>query len=235
MIVRRRSWGSCPLRRFVPADRWTRRCRLIDGCDRAAPARISACPGPRVVHRPVTPVSFHREIWPSCKRSARDSEALGSRAVGLKRTDKPRQAQRDFRASNPVGDPCTLKGAFGVFSGRSCRGFCLFQDCRTLARRSAAAAAFPVVRRTRLGTRVSSHTGMRWRDLSVHGFTPRFVPRACKQCRPQRDAFGFPFNVSSDRRLAASLEVGRDLKLLRPRSRDSSFLFEVLHRSLTCV
>jgi hypothetical protein len=27
--------------------------------------------------------------------------------------------------------------------------------------------------------------------LTVHGFGPGFVPRACKQCRPQRDALGF--------------------------------------------
>jgi hypothetical protein len=72
--------------------------------------------------------------------------------------------------------------------GRSCPGLFLFQDCRALSRRSAAATAFLVRRQARFGTLNAS------RALAVHGFRPRLVPRACKQCRPQRDAsaWGLP-------------------------------------------
>lgn len=99
-------------------------------------SRISARPDPHAFGLIFTPINFHRRTRPSCKRSALMVGGPCLRGSWVEKDGQTMSIEAWLLGFIPDSDPCTSSGRFRRHGdGRSCPGLCLFQDCRTLARK----------------------------------------------------------------------------------------------------
>jgi hypothetical protein len=114
-----------------------------------------------------TPIVFHRRIWPSRKRSAHEFGGPCLRGSWVEKDGQTMSVKAwllGFKSRQRSVHGC---GRFHrSAAGRSCPGFCLFQD-------SSGARAQAVDRSAASSIDGSSPS----RALSVHGFDPSCVPR----------------------------------------------------------